>query len=128
MASRTALLITAAMAVVVVGALLPATASAEDYMVGDDDGWHLHVDYNAWASGKTFRVGDKLEFVYSVGYHNVVILDDAASYEACTVPSDALKLTSGDDSYELSDAGEFFFICGFEGHCQSGMKFKVIVQ
>jgi hypothetical protein len=61
MASRTALLIAAAMAVVVVGALLPATESAVVYKVGDDtDGWDLDVDYDDWASGKTFKVGDTL--------------------------------------------------------------------
>jgi hypothetical protein len=43
-----------------VGALLPATASAADYKVGDDSGWDLGVDYDAWASGKTFNVGDTL--------------------------------------------------------------------
>ena len=60
MASRTALLITAAMAVVIAGALPPATASAEVYMVGDDRGWDLYVDYDARASGKDFKVGDTL--------------------------------------------------------------------
>ena len=60
MASRKVLLITAAMAAVVVGALLPATSSAANYMVGDDSGWDLDVDYDAWASGKHFKVGDTL--------------------------------------------------------------------
>jgi hypothetical protein len=61
MASRKVLLITAAtMAVVIVGALLPATASAANYMVGDDSGWDLEVDYDAWARGKKFKVGDTL--------------------------------------------------------------------
>lgn len=51
----------AAMAVVVaVAALLPATASAASYTVGDDSGWDIGIDYRAWASGKKFRVGDTL--------------------------------------------------------------------
>jgi hypothetical protein len=46
------------MAIVVVGALLPETESAVVYTVGDTDGWDLDVDYDDWASGKTFKVGD----------------------------------------------------------------------
>jgi hypothetical protein len=29
-------------------------------VVGDDDGWDLGVDYDAWASGMTFDVGHTL--------------------------------------------------------------------
>ena len=53
---------------------------------------------------------------------------DAGSYKACTVPSNAPTLTSGDDHVTLGSAGQFFFICGIEGHCQSGMKLAVNVQ
>jgi hypothetical protein len=51
-------LIAAAIAVVV---LLPATVSAAaSYRVGDDSGWDNGVDYDAWAAGKKFKVGDTL--------------------------------------------------------------------
>lgn len=60
MASRTSLLVAAAVAVVAVFALLPATASAASYTVGDGSGWDNGVDYDAWASGKKFKVGDTL--------------------------------------------------------------------
>lgn len=63
MASRTALLITATMAVAVVGALLRVTTSSTVYKVGDDDGWDEDVDYNTWASGKDFKVGDTLGYM-----------------------------------------------------------------
>lgn len=33
---------------------------ATDYTVGDSSGWTLGVNYNNWASGKTFKVGDTL--------------------------------------------------------------------
>lgn len=29
-------------------------------MVGDDQGWTTNYDYQAWAKGKEFHVGDKL--------------------------------------------------------------------
>lgn len=35
-------------------------SSAKVYTVGDSAGWNLGVDYNTWASDKTFKVGDKL--------------------------------------------------------------------
>lgn len=37
----------------------PST-SATEFVVGDAQGWNLGVDYGAWASGKTFVVGDTL--------------------------------------------------------------------
>ncbi|CAN6182605.1 unnamed protein product [Urochloa humidicola] len=37
-----------------------ALASATTFVVGDDQGWTMGVDYVAWVKGKTFQVGDKL--------------------------------------------------------------------
>ena len=45
---------------IAVAVLLPATTMATDYMVGDDSGWTTNYDYQAWAKGKVFHVGDKL--------------------------------------------------------------------
>ena len=36
------------------------TAWGKVHIVGDDAGWKLNFDYQAWAYGKTFHVGDKL--------------------------------------------------------------------
>ncbi|KQK12791.1 basic blue protein [Brachypodium distachyon] len=119
----------AAMAALVVAALLPATASAAAYTVGDGSGWDLGIDYTAWAKGKKFRVGDTLEFLYSLGEaeHNVVVVD-ATSYASCSVPSNAPTFTSGDDTITLTAPGEWFFICGIEGHCQDGMYLDINVH
>lgn len=40
--------------------LLPAIAMAKDIIVGDDGGWTLNFDYQAWAKDKVFQVGDTL--------------------------------------------------------------------
>ena len=40
--------------------LLPTIAMATDYVVGDDSGWTINYDYQAWAKDKVFHVGDKL--------------------------------------------------------------------
>lgn len=34
--------------------------SATKFIVGDDSGWTVGFDYQAWAKGKVFHVGDKL--------------------------------------------------------------------
>lgn len=48
--------------VVTVAAVLaaPAPALAADLLVGDSQGWRLNVDYDEWADGKDFIVGDTL--------------------------------------------------------------------
>lgn len=33
------------------------------YVVGDDKGWTLNVDYQAWANGKKFNIGDQLRML-----------------------------------------------------------------
>lgn len=40
--------------------LLPAITMAKDIIVGDDNGWKLNFDYQAWAKDKVFKVGDTL--------------------------------------------------------------------
>jgi hypothetical protein len=37
-----------------------AAASATTFTVGDSSGWKLGVNYDNWASGKTFTDGDQL--------------------------------------------------------------------
>uniref|UniRef100_A0A0E0D818 Phytocyanin domain-containing protein n=1 Tax=Oryza meridionalis TaxID=40149 RepID=A0A0E0D818_9ORYZ len=114
-------------AAAVAGSLPSTTASAAAYRIGDDSGWDNGVDYDAWAHGKRFKVGDTLEFLYAEGAHNVVVVEDEGSFEACVAPANAPTLSSGDDTVALNQAGRWLFICSFDGHCQSGMKLAVTV-
>lgn len=43
----------------IVAIFLPSI-SAVEYVVGDEKGWTINFDYQAWALGKVFYVGDKL--------------------------------------------------------------------
>ena len=43
----------------IVAIFLPSI-SAVEYVVGDEKGWTINFDYQAWAQGKEFHVGDKL--------------------------------------------------------------------
>jgi len=39
---------------------------AKDFVVGDERGWKLGVDYQYWAANKVFRVGDTLSKLISL--------------------------------------------------------------
>ncbi|GLJ46891.1 hypothetical protein SUGI_0989060 [Cryptomeria japonica] len=55
---------------------------ATKYTVGDTKHWALEVNYTAWASDKTFHVGDILVFIYSAEFHNVLEVNQSA-YSSC---------------------------------------------
>ena len=43
--------------------------SATDHTVGGSSGWDESTDFSSWASGETFKVGDKLGMLdYSIYY------------------------------------------------------------
>lgn len=41
-------------------AVLVPSILAMDFVVGDDKGWTIGFDYQTWADGKEFHVGDQL--------------------------------------------------------------------
>ncbi|KAL3619369.1 hypothetical protein CASFOL_036939 [Castilleja foliolosa] len=123
MASKFLLMIMIFVAVVVI-----VPCSGIDYMVGDDVGWRLGVDYSAWAQGKDFRVGDTLVFKYYPGAHNVIEVNESdfgkcASSNVSTVPS-----TSGIDIVHLTTTGMKGYICSVGEHCSAGMKLGITVS
>ncbi|XP_057477684.1 blue copper protein 1b-like [Actinidia eriantha] len=113
-------------AIAVVAIAVPQ-ALATEYVVGDDDGWLLDFDYQAWAKGKEFRVGDKLIFNYPQGAHNVFRVDGTA-FQQCAPPATSEALTSGSDVITLATPGRKWYICGVGKHCASGnMKLAITV-
>ncbi|KAF4403967.1 hypothetical protein G4B88_014423 [Cannabis sativa] len=81
-------------------AIFVPSISAVEYVVGDEKGWTINFDYQAWAQGKEFHVGDKLE---------------------CVPPADDTSaLTSGNDVITLTTPGRKWYICGVPQHCQVG--------
>ncbi|KAL3645608.1 hypothetical protein CASFOL_010788 [Castilleja foliolosa] len=114
------------MILVAVTVIVPCLCT--DYMVGDDVGWRLGVDYSAWARGKDFRVGDTLVFKYYPGAHNVVEVNETdyrncASSNVSRVPS-----TSGIDIVNLTTPGTKGYICSIGEHCSGGMKLAITVS
>ncbi|KAH7432075.1 hypothetical protein KP509_07G006900 [Ceratopteris richardii] len=97
---------------------------AVNYVVGDSQGWTI-MHYDSWLTGKTFRVGDTLEFKYNRGAHDVVEVT-AAEYGTCTKGSES-PYTDGDTKINLDTAGTRYFICSISGHCGAGMKLSIDV-
>ncbi|ESQ51563.1 hypothetical protein EUTSA_v10017820mg, partial [Eutrema salsugineum] len=82
-------------------ALLGVAVGGTVHKVGDSKGWTMMgVDYEAWASSRTFQVGDSLVFEYNNEYHDVT------------------QVTPND--FELFQN----FICGVPGHCDAGQKLQ----
>ncbi|KAK9079693.1 hypothetical protein SSX86_001366 [Deinandra increscens subsp. villosa] len=95
-------------------------------VVGDDKGWTLNFDYQAWAMGKQFVVGDKLVFRYPVGVHNVFKVN-GTGFQQCLVPAANEALTSGYDVIDLQTPGRKWYVCGVGKHCEMGLKLFINV-
>ncbi|KAM0069860.1 putative Phytocyanin domain, cupredoxin [Helianthus debilis subsp. tardiflorus] len=85
--------------------------SGKVFVVGDDYGWTLNFDYQAWAKGKEFAVGDKLVFKYPVGKHNVFKVD-GNGFKGCVVPASNESWASGYDVITLTTPRKKWYICG----------------
>ncbi|XP_034693507.1 mavicyanin-like [Vitis riparia] len=111
----------------IVAVVLPTVAMAAEFTVGDDKGWTNKVDYQAWAKGKTFLVGDTLVFKYTQGNHNVFKVNGPA-FKDCTIPPSNEALTSGNDTITLDTPGNKWYICGINDHCANGQKLVITVH
>lgn len=108
-------------------AMMAAPAFGADYVVGDDAGWKLNVNYTAWAQGKQFHVGDRLIFKYTEGSHNVHRLSQATDFQECLIPKTTANFTSGNDVITLATPGKKWYACGVSDHCSKGMKLGINV-
>ncbi|WOG83918.1 hypothetical protein DCAR_0103096 [Daucus carota subsp. sativus] len=98
--------------------------SATDHTVGGSSGWDESTDFSSWASGETFKVGDKLVFKYST-MHSVVELGDESAYKSCGIGSAIDSMKGGKSVVKLDKPGTRYFACGTMGHCDQGMKVKI---
>ncbi|KAE8008184.1 hypothetical protein FH972_004721 [Carpinus fangiana] len=106
-------------------AILVPSILATEFLVGDDKGWTINFDYQAWAKGKEFHVGDKLVFKYPEGVHNVFKVN-GTGFQQCMVPKETEPLTSGNDVVTLLNPGRKWYICGVAKHCAVGNQ-KLII-
>ncbi|KAI9185584.1 hypothetical protein LWI28_008581 [Acer negundo] len=111
-----------------ISTIIPVMTLAKDFVVGDEKGWTINFDYQAWAQGKDFRVGDKLVFNYPVGAHTVFKVN-GTGFQNCIKPPANEALTSGNDEIVLATPGRKWYICGVGKHCEiAGQKLFITVQ
>ncbi|KAG2643951.1 blue copper protein-like [Panicum virgatum] len=106
-----------------------ALASATTFTVGESQGWTTGANYDSWANGKSFAVGDTLVFRYVSKAHTVTEVTKSG-YDTCS-GSGANALSdddSGSTTVTLTTPGTHYFICNVPGHCASGMKFAITVS
>ncbi|CAN6204745.1 unnamed protein product [Urochloa humidicola] len=105
-----------------------AVASATTYTVGGVNSWMTGVDYAAWASDKTFVIGDKLLFSYVRTDHTVTEVS-RSEYDACYGGGARSEDNdSGLTTVTLATPGAHYFICLVPDHCAGGMKLAVNVS
>ncbi|GMJ01316.1 hypothetical protein HRI_003800800 [Hibiscus trionum] len=104
-----------------------ATCFGAVYMVGDASGWHPMLDYQKWASSKTFYVGDIVRFEYNSIFHDVREVTER-NYKSCNGTKAISTHYSGNDSFSMERPGHRYFICGFRDHCQHGQKVDIDVH
>ncbi|KAI7741824.1 hypothetical protein M8C21_003257 [Ambrosia artemisiifolia] len=104
--------------------MLLEQVSAEQHIVGGKQGWDQSTDFDSWASGRTFKVGDTLVFKYSP-MHSVAELGSEDDYKKCDVGSATNSMSDGNSVVKLTKVGTRYFACGTAGHCDQGMKLKI---
>lgn len=116
-----------AVATAAAAALVQVAAAATTYTVGAPNGlWDLETNYAEWVATKTFHPGDKITFTYSPELHDVVEVSKAG-FDACSSANNISAFRSGNDVVALTAVGTRYFLCGFTGHCDSGMKIRIDV-
>ncbi|GLJ42165.1 hypothetical protein SUGI_0873120 [Cryptomeria japonica] len=78
--------------------------AANVFTVGDEKGWTLGFDYQAWAQDKQFHIGDRLVFNYPKGVHNVLVVN-GSSFANCVKDPIFTRLESGHDVLEFMGTG-----------------------
>ncbi|CAN4098183.1 unnamed protein product [Withania somnifera] len=98
------------------------------YHVGDSAGWTGgKVDYHMWASTKTFQVADTLVFQYNQQFHNLMRVS-LSDFHSCNASNPIVSYSTGNDTITIHGPGHYYYICGFQGHCQTGQKVDIRVQ
>ncbi|XP_047337381.1 mavicyanin-like [Impatiens glandulifera] len=106
-------------------AALPAAFAIQHIVGGSDQLWVQGVDYDKWAQGEKFTVGDTLLFTYS-SLHSVYQVTET-NYGSCNTDSPIKRNSGGSTTVTLPTPGTYYFICATGGHCASGMKVAVTV-
>ncbi|KAK2998820.1 hypothetical protein RJ639_023666 [Escallonia herrerae] len=112
---------------VIAACAIATSTSAKDIVVGDQ-GWMPGLDYQMWALGKEFNVGDRLVFLYPPGLYNVYVVTEYWFDRCEPKPGTPPPMNTGNDVVYLTEPGRMFFICGIEVYCKAGhQKLEILV-
>ncbi|XP_030945801.1 mavicyanin-like [Quercus lobata] len=100
-------------------AVLVPSILGTDFVVGDDKGWTNGFDYQTWADGKEFHVGDQLLFNHKKGVHNVFKVN-GTDFQRCNASAGSVEFTSGNDVIPLKTPGKKWYICCVPNDCENG--------
>ncbi|KAI3824752.1 hypothetical protein L1987_06223 [Smallanthus sonchifolius] len=109
---------------IVATTMLFELALGVDHTVGvPAGGWDTSTNLQSWASSETFTVGDNLVFRYTSSHDVVEVPKD--DYDSCSMSNPISTNTASPTTFELTEAGSRYFICGTPGHCDQGMKVEI---
>jgi plastocyanin len=104
-----------------------AMASPVEYVVHWD--FPTSNQYYGDTQTRTYKVGDQLKFLYAPEMHNVVKVASESDLTHCTTHTKiGPEQTDGQTSVTLNKPGAHYFICSVPGHCEDGMKIKILVH
>ncbi|XP_047337956.1 blue copper protein 1a-like [Impatiens glandulifera] len=120
------------MFIVVLAGVVSADLPSTYHVVGDDKGWTLNFDYQAWAQGKELltrlKICNHAVFNYNKGNHNVLKVNGTGFQQCNATSAVGEALISGNDIVTLATPGRKWYICGIGKHCEVGnMKLVITV-
>lgn len=95
------------------------------YDVGDSSGWTIvgNVDYNQWASSKLTTLSFSISILNITTYYKWAARTSTPATSLHRSP----PTPPGTTSIPIRNSGQYFYICGFVGHCQAGQKVDIRV-
>ncbi|KAG8655788.1 mavicyanin [Manihot esculenta] len=116
-----------ALAVISVSLCGKWVAAEVNHLVGGDHGWDPSTDVASWSSGRTFRIGDKIWFAYSMAQGTIAELKTKEEYDSCDISNPIRMYTNGLDSISLHEEGIRYFVSTNSKICKKGLKLHVEV-
>ncbi|KAF8105367.1 hypothetical protein N665_0158s0049 [Sinapis alba] len=101
------------------------------YKVGDSNEWKVpqeSVFYEKWSEEKQFHVGDGLLFYYNDEVDDVLEISHDLEFQTCDPTSPVAVHNGGQELIRLTKPGIRYFITSKIGHCDAGLKLRVVVQ
>ncbi|CAN6927337.1 unnamed protein product [Brassica oleracea var. botrytis] len=114
----------------------------KDYKVGVSNEWSTtrkHIEfrrrvpeesdfYSKWSEEKQFLVGDNLLFYYNDQVDDVLEINSDIEFKSYDTTSPVDVHNAGQDLIRLTKPGVRYFITSKTGHCEAGLKLRVVVR